>query len=158
LASPGFTLDGMADLALRIGALVVLVLLGGYLGGKFGRWLGVRYQHRRVRKMQMQIGRQVMESVIVPQGFDDALAFSSRYVEATGTVETDNVDYVRAWLEGVADRLREVGIRFVSQSYVARAGHEVQWSIGASDPESTRDELALMVGNAIEEAGGVPPP
>jgi hypothetical protein len=147
----------VAEVILRIAALVVLAIAGGFVGGKIGAWVGKRYYARKVRQMQIEIGRQVMESVILPQtGFPDGRAFSDRYVEANGTVETDDLEYVRAWLEGVADRLREVGIQFVSQSYVAQDGAVVRWSIGASDPVSTRDELALMVGNAIEAAGGVP--
>jgi hypothetical protein len=146
-------MDSLGLIAVVTGGALMAWGIGDWLGSRAGRW----YYDRKVRHVERQIGRHVMEAMILPQaGFGEAGAFSERYVEASGTVVTDDLELVKAWLEDVGNRLREVGIKFVSQSYVAKDGSEVYWSIGASDPVSTRDELALMVGNAIEAAGAIP--
>lgn len=131
--------------------LVALVAALCWVSGKVGAWLGrkigARWIERETTKTYAEIGRRYMAGA--------SLQLAPGIVECSGTCETADTDYVQAWLAGIADRLREAGITFVSTGWLASGG-TVRWTVGIADPSNTRDELAAIVGNACEMAGGVP--
>lgn len=100
--------------------------------------------------------RRLTPRIIAENIWPEAEAFS--HADVGGTVDTEDLDYVRGWLEGICARLKEVGIQFVSFGFLTAEGStEVHWYVHAADPISTHAELASMVNNALLEAGARPP-
>ena len=75
----------------------------------------------------------------------------------SGTTTTWTYEDVGDWLDRVKARLDEVGLQMVgiSSSLDPFDGH-VTWAVWAGDPDSTVDELYLLLDGAEREAGGVP--